>query len=103
MSCDLDFRYFYPEVYQAVPGNDYKIYVYMNDGAVREFDMKPSIDKGGVFEVLKDKNIFRQTLTVIGYTAAWDLEGSRDESKCIDIDPFELFNSPVVPDIPETC
>jgi len=75
----------------------------MNDGAVREFDMKPLIEKGGVFEVLKDKNIFRQTLTVIGYTAAWDLEGNRDESKCIDIDPFELFNSPVVPDIPETC
>ncbi len=65
--------------------------------------MKPLIEKGGVFEVLKDKNIFRETLTVIGYTAAWDLEGNRDESKCIDIDPFELFNSPVVPDIPETC
>ncbi|MCI9100982.1 MAG: DUF2442 domain-containing protein [Lachnospiraceae bacterium] len=81
---------------------DSGLFRFVNRNNLRK-GMKPLIEKGGVFEVLKDKNIFRQTLTVIGYTAAWDLEGNRDESKCIDIDPFELFNSPVVPDIPETC
>ncbi|MCI9357490.1 MAG: DUF2442 domain-containing protein [Lachnospiraceae bacterium] len=81
---------------------DSGLFRFVNRNNLRK-GMKPLIEKGGVFEVLKDKNIFRETLTVIGYTAAWDLEGNRDESKCIDIDPFELFNSPVVPDIPETC
>ena len=32
---------------------------------------------------------------------AWDVSGDRDESKCIDIDPFNVFHSPVVDEFPE--
>ena len=32
---------------------------------------------------------------------AWDISGDRDESKCIDIDPFNVFHSPVVDEFPE--
>ena len=31
-------------------------------------------------------------------TAAWDATGTRDTAQCIDIDPFVLYESPVVPD-----
>lgn len=101
MENNLDHRYFYPEVYQAVPGKDRTVYAYLNDGSVRKFDVKPFIEKGGIFECLRDEHIFRQTLTVLGNTIAWDLAQTRDESKCIDIDPFDVFNSPIVPDIPK--
>lgn len=101
MNHNLDTGYFYPEVFQAVAGDNYIVYAYMNDGAVREFDVKPFLEKGGVFEPLKDKKLFKNALTVIGNTAAWDLSGDRDESKCIDVDPFDIFHSPVVPDVPE--
>ena len=97
----MDNRYFYPEVYQAVAGEDYTVYVYMNDGGVRKFDAAHLVEKGGVFEPLRDKRRFQTALTVINHTVAWDLEGNRDEYHCIDIDPFELFQSPIVPDIPE--
>ncbi|MCM1283043.1 MAG: DUF2442 domain-containing protein [Muribaculaceae bacterium] len=97
----LDTRYFFPEIFQAVAGEDYTVYAYVNDGSIRKVDIKPFLEKGGVFEPLKDKEIFVKTLTVIGNTVAWDLEGNRDEYKCIDIDPFLVFESPVVPDIPE--
>ena len=30
--------------------------------------------------------------------AAWDVMGTRDAAQCIDIDPFVLYESPVVPD-----
>ncbi len=73
----------------------------MNDGAMRALNMKPLIENGGVYEPLKDPEIFQKKLTVIGYTVAWDLDGSRDEYRCIDVDPFVVFNSPVVDDIPE--
>lgn len=101
MERKLDERYFYPEVYQAVPGDNYTVYAYMNDGAVRLYDAKHLIEQGGVFEPLRNKEVFNKTLTVIGNTIAWDLEGNRDEYKCLDVDPFEVFNSPVVPDFPE--
>ena len=97
----LDNRYFYPEVFQAVAGEDYLVYAYMNDGRVRKFDAAPLLEKGGVFEPLRDKQVFKDTLTVLNYTIAWDLTGNRDEYSCIDVDPFEVFQSPIVPDIPE--
>ena len=70
--CDnkLDPR-FYPEVYQAVAGKDYTVYAYMNDGSVRKFDVKPLIKKGGVFKKIEDKEIFKNTLTVLNGTVAW--------------------------------
>ena len=102
MNSGLDSRYFYPEVFQAVAGDDYTVYAYMNDGAMRRFDVKPFLEKGGIFEPLRDKEIFQKALTVIGNTIAWDLTGDRDECDCIDIDPFLVYDSPVVQDIPET-
>ncbi len=98
----LDFTRFFPVVYQVYPFDDYKIYLYFNDGSVRLFDVKPYIKKGTVFEPLKDIEVFKKTATVINGTAAWDLEGNRDEYNCIDLDPFELFNSPKVKDPLET-
>ena len=43
-----------PEVIQAVPGPDYTIYAYFNDGTVHHFDMRPLIEKhtGSVFPPL---------------------------------------------------
>lgn len=101
MNSNLDSRYFFPEIFQAVAGEDYTVYAYVNDGSIRKVDIKPFFDNEGVFDQLKDKEIFKKTLTVIGNTVAWDLEGDRDEYKCIDIDPFFVFESPIVSDIPE--
>lgn len=101
MESKLDFKYFFPEVYQAVAGSDYCIYAYMNDGSVRMYNAKPLVEKGGIFEPLKNEAVFKGKLTVINGTIAWDLLGNRSETDCIDVDPFEVFNSPVVDDFPE--
>ena len=100
--CDNKFdKRFYPEVYQAVAGKDYTVYAYMNDGSVRKFDVKPLIKKGGVFRKIEDKEIFKNTLTVLNGTVAWDIAGNRNIYKCIDIDPMTIFKLPAVPDFPE--
>ena len=39
-----------------------------------------------VFEVLKDKNVFINTCTILNDTLAWEIQGNRDTMKCIDID-----------------
>jgi hypothetical protein len=96
----LDMRYFYPEVYQAVAGDDYTVYAYMNDGSMRLYNAKPLIEKGGIFKPLKDKQTFRERLTVINGTIAWDLQGTRDASQCIDVDPLDIYSSsPLVDDV----
>ena len=97
---NLDYSFFYPEVLQAVAGENFTVYAYMNDGNMRLFDVKPLIKKGGVFSKIADEKIFKEKLTVLNSTIAWDIGGNRDEHKCIDIDPFDVFESPVVDDIP---
>ena len=95
----LDSR-FYPEIYMAVAGSNFMVYAYVSDGSVREFDVKPLIKQGGIFKKIEDEKIFRDTLTVLNGTVAWDIKGNRDAYECIDIDPMTIFECPMVPDIP---
>jgi len=89
---------YYPEVVQAVPGKDYTIYVYFSNGQIRHFDMNPLIEKGGVFARLRDTQFFRDRLTVMNATAAWDITGDHDPTRCIDIDPETLYAAEAVTD-----
>lgn len=88
-----------PSVLQAIPGDDYTVYAYCNDGAIRLVDVKPLIAKGGVFSPLADKTFFEQRLTILNSSVAWDMTGNRDETACIDLDPCTIFETaPIVED-----
>ena len=82
-----------PQVVQVLAGEDFTVYVYFLDGAIRLLDTKPLLKQGGVFSPLCDQDTFRNSLTVMGGTVAWDLEGTRNASTCIDLDPCEIYNS----------
>ena len=90
---------FMPAVVQAVPGDDFTVYAYCNDGAVRLVDIKPLIAKGGVFSPLADWNFFRDRLTILNDTVAWDITGDRDQTACVDLDAGQIFaDAPIVAD-----
>lgn len=89
----------FPEVVQAIAGENYIVYAYMKDGSVRLFDAKPLINKGGVFAKLRDKTFFADNLTVMNETVAWDILGNHNPSDCIDIDPFTIAACPETEDI----
>ncbi len=82
-----------PKVLQAVAGQNLLIYIYFHDGTVRLYDASPLLEKGGVFAPLRDDAIFRERLTVLNDTVAWDLDGNCDPASCIDLDPYELYES----------
>lgn len=85
-----------PEVIQVIPTDDFKVYVYFDDGSIKLYDASEII-KFGIFTKLQDINIFKTTCTVLNGTLAWDLEGNYDDTKCLDIDPFNIYeNSPEV-------
>lgn len=89
----------FPAVVQAVPGEDFTVYAYCNDGAVRLVDMKPLLAKGGVFAPLSDPGYFRERLTVLNDSVAWDIAGNRDAAACVDLDACQIFDTaPIVAD-----
>ena len=85
-----------PTVVQAVAGKNGTVYVYFSDGTVRLVDVKPLIESGGVFGRLADESFFNEALTVMNGTVAWDVTGTRDETKCIDLDPCTIYKTAVV-------
>lgn len=82
-----------PQVVQVLVREDFTVYVYFLDGAIRLLDAKPLLKQGGVFSPLCDQDTFRNSLTVMNGTVAWDLDGTRNTSACIDLDPCELYDS----------
>lgn len=81
-----------PEVIQVIPDDNYKVYVYFDDGSIKLYDASELVQQG-IFTGLIDINVFKNSCTVLNGTLAWDLEGNYDESKCLDIDPFEIYNN----------
>lgn len=88
----IDMENFWPSVVQVVPTDNHEVYAYFNDGSIRLFDLKPLLKSGTVFEPLQDLAAFKEKLTVINGTVAWDMGGNRDPRKCVDIDEFSLFS-----------
>ncbi len=89
---------YFPTVVQAVAGDAYTVYAYFSDGKIVCFDMKPLIEKGGVFERLKDPVFFKERITVLNDAVAWDLSGHYDPADCIDIDPFVVYEAEAIGD-----
>ena len=78
-----------PALIQVYAEGNYSIICQFVDGRVTRYDMKDELF--GVFEPLKDKTLFKNTLTILDNTAAWDLSGKRDDSDCLTIDPWTLY------------
>jgi hypothetical protein len=94
----MNFKYLWPKVVQVLPTDNFEVYAYLNDGSVRLYDAKPLLKKNTVFEPLMDIQIFKNKLTVINDTIAWDMGGNRDPYKCIDIDPLAVYEKTPVAD-----
>ncbi|BDR65763.1 DUF2442 domain-containing protein [Clostridium tetani] len=79
-----------PEVIQVVPTEEFKVYVYFDDGSIHLYDASELVKKG-IFKPLSDIKIFKDTCTVLNGTLAWSLDGTYDESTCLDVDPFVIY------------
>ena len=83
---------FWPRVYQAILTDGFQLFAYCNDGAVREINIMSLVKPGAVYEFLEDSNL-RKMVTVSNETVAWKIG-----SKHIELDPFFIFDQPIVPD-----
>lgn len=60
----IDNPNYMPQVLQviAVPGDGYLILLYFDDGSIHQYDVAPLLDQP-VFRPLRDRALFRRTLT----------------------------------------
>jgi hypothetical protein len=89
---------YWPKVIQAVPADDCSVYAYFSDGSIHLMEVGYLIKPGTVFEPLANPTVFRDKLTVINDTVAWDIGGNRDPEKCVDLDPFVVYQAPTIAD-----
>ncbi len=83
----------FPKVVQVIPMKNYSIFVYFEDGKIVCYNAQSILEKE-VFRPLKDINVFMDTCTVLNDTLAWDIQGNRDGTACLDIDPDTLYELP---------
>ena len=82
-----------PKVVQVLPTKDFKVYVYFVDGKIKLYDVKPLIERGGVFGQIENSRNFTSKCTVINGTLAWDIGGKYDKYNCLDIDPVTVYET----------
>ena len=87
---------YWPDVLQAIPTPDYKVYIYFDDGTIRLYDASKLVTQG-IFQQLQRDNLFMETCTVLNHTLAWTPDKSYSEETCLDLDPINLYeNCPIV-------
>ena len=79
-----------PQIVQVYPTEEYKVYVYFEDGKIVCYDATPLLEKEA-FAPLRDLSLFIDRCTIINDTLAWDVAGDRDPYSCLDIDPETLY------------
>ena len=66
------------KIINVVPNDDYTLLLKFSNGEVRIYDMKDNLF--GVFEILKDKNKFRQVFIDEHGNIAWDRDTNIDSN-----------------------
>jgi len=90
---------YWPDIYQVIPTEDYKVYLYFDDGTIRLYDARELLNTGRFRQLLED-DLFMEGCTVINNTLAWTLDGSYSEETCLDLDPLVLYDSCPIVDEP---
>ena len=81
---------YFPTVVQVIPFDNFHVQVFFDDGKIVDYDASNDL-KAELLSPLRDIEKFKNACTVMNGTLAWDLSGNWDESTCIDIDPFTLY------------
>lgn len=66
------------EIVRVIPNENYSLTVYFDNNEVRVYDMSKNLF--GVFEILKDKNKFKEVFIDEYGNIAWDIDKNIDSS-----------------------
>ena len=81
---------YFPTVVQVISLDNFHVQVFFDDGKVVDYDVTEDL-KTALFEPLRKIEKFKDACTVMNGTLAWDISGNWDETDCIGIDPFTIY------------
>ena len=84
-----------PKLYQVYPTDDYKVYLYYDNGEIKSYDCAWMLTETGIYEELHEINVFKDLCTIMNGTLAFDISHSRDPYHCIDICPDTIYEESV--------
>ena len=74
-----------PALFQVIPTDDFKVYLYYDNGEIKQYDCSWILEKSGVFEKIHKIEDFKRLCTIMNKTLAFDISETRDPYNCIDI------------------
>ncbi len=84
-----------PVLYQVLPTDDFKVYLYYDNGEIKLYDCN-FIHAGPMsFDKIKDINEFKRLCTIMNRTLAFDISEERDRCNCIDFCPDTIYEESI--------
>ncbi len=80
-----------PNLYQVLPTDDFKVYLYYDNGEIKLYDCAFVLNGGKIFDKIKDINEFKRLCTIMNRTLAFDISEERDPCNCIDVCPDTIY------------
>ena len=67
-----------PKLFQVFPTDDYKVYLYYDNGEIKLYDCGWILKEIGVFTKIHDIKVFKELCTIMNGTLAFDISLIRD-------------------------
>ncbi|MCL2079777.1 MAG: DUF2442 domain-containing protein [Oscillospiraceae bacterium] len=84
-----------PKLFQVLPTDDFKVYLYYDNGEIKQYDCAWVLRENGVFSEIHDIATFMDVCTIMNGTLAFDISRIRDPYSCIDICPDTVYEDSV--------
>ncbi len=65
---------------KVVPNDDFSLKIEFDNGEIKRYDMKSSMEKGTVFEPLNDMQIFKRAYIDDCHSICWDIDPEIDSN-----------------------
>lgn len=80
-----------PGLFQVLPTDDFKVYLYYNNGEIKLYDCTWILEQAGIFTKIHDIETFKELCTIMNGTLTFDISLVRDPYNCIDICPDTVY------------
>ena len=84
-----------PRLFQVYPIDDFKVYLYYDNGEIKLYDCAWILKETGIFTEIHDIAVFKDICTIMNGTLAFDISRTRDPYACIDICPDTVYEDSI--------
>ncbi len=81
-----------PTLFQVVPKDDYKVYLYYDNGEIKLYDCSFILENKKIYKKILNIYDFKRLCTILNKTLAFDISEEFDPCNCIDFCPDIIYN-----------